>query len=180
MQDPPSDPADLIQPLDGHGPLVASHLEDTVSTGVQDGLAGAEVLFPQVSDDVGSRGRIVAQDAHAEGLLEGCDQIGGETIRIGWEGAIHQDAHHLPVPGHRVLAAHGAFLQATEGTDRVDAGPCPLQVQGIPQTQPAQGGNLQAADGSSDVDQRVPAVGARVPKELSVGGGAGAAAIHDQ
>jgi hypothetical protein len=54
---------DLVQPLEPEGLLVRGDLKDAVDRGVADGLAGPQVLGPELVDDGGPGGVAVAEDA---------------------------------------------------------------------------------------------------------------------
>ena len=84
--------------------LVTRHLEDRVARGVEDGPACREVLGAQRSDDLGSRGRHVAENLLARIALEGQHHLGRETARIQRERPLRDETHHLPMAGCRVLA----------------------------------------------------------------------------
>src|SRR4030066_278038 len=53
--------ADVIQLLNGDDFFVGSHLEDAVGAGIDDRLAGAFMLFPQLLNNHGARGRMITQ-----------------------------------------------------------------------------------------------------------------------
>ena len=84
-------------------------LEDRVGGSVDDRLPGGDVLVAEVLDDTGTGSRPVAQDAAADGALEWLHHLRRKTVWVGREGALEDDAHHLPVTGGRVFA--GATLE---------------------------------------------------------------------
>src|SRR5215210_9475787 len=94
-------------------------LEDGVGGGVDDPLPRSLVLFPQLLDDLGPGGGLVAEDAATRAVHEGIDDLEWEAVRIRWHRLRRHDAHELPVAGCRVLAAR-PFDQAAR--DRGSAG----------------------------------------------------------
>ena len=75
------DAAPLVQRRQRHHVLVRRDLEHGVAARVDDGLAGADVLVAELRDDLGARGRDVAQDPPPDRLLERLDDLGREPVR---------------------------------------------------------------------------------------------------
>ena len=145
--------AAAVQLLQRHNRLVRRDLEDAVGGGVDDQLAGAQVLLPQLVEDRRAGGGLVAQRAAADRLLEGIQKRAREPVRERRERAPELHAGDLPVPGGRVLsgrnlpelaiAARGHTICAAEA-DPVDMGKPQLH----------QMGNMRMAR-ADDVTQRV-------------------------
>ena len=99
-----ADAAPAVQLLGRDEVLVGRDLEDAVARRVEDRRAGAEVLLAQLLQDLGARGRLVAQDGAADPLLERLHDLGREAAGVDLERRRGHDAGHLPVPGGGVLA----------------------------------------------------------------------------
>jgi hypothetical protein len=104
LEQPAGLPAPAVELVEGDDPLVGGDLEHRVGRGVDDRLAGLQVLGAELLDDLGARGWLVAEDAAADGVGEGIDHLGREPVGIGRERLVEDDAHHLPVAGGGVLA----------------------------------------------------------------------------
>ena len=120
-------------------------LEHRVGRGVDDRLAGLQVLGAQLLDDLGARGGLVAEHAAADGLGEGVDHLGREAVGVGREGLVEDDPHHLPVAGGGVLAGRPLGHAADHGGGRVD-GVDPGDPGQPPEPPRPERGQLQPAD----------------------------------
>src|SRR5580692_9837052 len=79
-------------------------LENAVARRIDNGKAGAYVLFAELLDDLGARGRFVAKRVPADTPFKFLDQGGRKTVGINRESLIEPDAGHFPVAGCGVLA----------------------------------------------------------------------------
>jgi hypothetical protein len=83
--------------------LVRRDLKHTVRGGVDDRLSGPHVLDTETVDDLGARRDDIAEDAAANPGLEFGDHGRREALRKRRERPTLDQAHHLPMAGHRVL-----------------------------------------------------------------------------
>ena len=89
----------------GEDVVVGGDLQHRVGRRVEDQLAGAQVMLgPELLDDLGAAGGLVAAEAQARGLLDGGDDLGREAVGVGRQRRRRHHAHELPVAGGRVLA----------------------------------------------------------------------------
>ena len=79
-------------------------LKDGVARGVDDGLAGANVLLAKFLDDFGAGGGFVADGAAADLAFEFLDDLARESVLVDGEGLIEPDASHFPMARGRVFA----------------------------------------------------------------------------
>ena len=96
--------AAVVQLFERDRLLVGGDLEDGVRGGVDDPLPGPLVLLPQLLDDLGPRGRRVAEHAAGRAVHERIDHVVRESVRVRRKRLRRDDAHVLPVAGGRVLA----------------------------------------------------------------------------
>ena len=82
VQDLSGDAAVVIELFVGHDGLVRGDLEDGVRRGIDDEVAGLQVLFAVILDDLGAGIGLVAEDAAARLFAERTEHILGETVRI--------------------------------------------------------------------------------------------------
>ena len=101
--EPVGDLAVAIQLRDRHDVFVRGNLKHAVGRRVDDQRAGAHVLGAELVDDRGARRRLVAEHAAAGQARELRDDLRREAVGKRRERAVEHDAHHLPVPGDRVL-----------------------------------------------------------------------------
>src|SRR3990172_8109069 len=94
------------------------NLKDTVGRGVDDGLAGPNMLLAQLLDDLGAGRWKVTEDLPADGLAEGLDDLGRKTAGVGGEGFTDPHSHHLPVAGRGVFSLR-ALGHLSEGALRM-------------------------------------------------------------
>jgi hypothetical protein len=89
--------------------LVGGNLEDGIAAGVNDEVAGADVLVAELLEDGRPRGRPVAEDPAAGAAPERVEDLGREAL--GKEGERFVDAQpgDLPVAGRCVLARRGPW-----------------------------------------------------------------------
>ena len=106
-EDPARDAAVLVELLGRHHVLVRRDLEDTVCRGVDDELAGLELLATIVLDHLRAGVRLVAKDPTARLALELVQHLPREAVGICGEALGRDDAGHLPVPHRGVLASGG-------------------------------------------------------------------------
>ena len=78
-------------------------LQHAVRAGVEDRLAGLQVLLTQSRQDFGAGGGDVADEFHPAALFQFRDQFGWKRLESR-EGLVRPAAHQLPVTGRRVLA----------------------------------------------------------------------------
>ena len=145
--------ADPIELVERDHLLVGRHLEHAVLGGVDDRPPGADVLLPQLLEDLGAGGGLVAEHPAPDALLEGLDDLGREAARVGPEGLLGHEPGHLPVSGRGVLAG-AALGHLAEGPFGLRV---PSAVEGrrqIAQTERAQVRDLHVAR-SEDVPEGV-------------------------
>ena len=82
---------------------VRGDLEHRVAARVHDGAPGGQMVDPQLGDDLGPRGRHVAEDPTTDRRLERLDHLGWEPVRIQRKRLLESDPHHLPMAGRGVL-----------------------------------------------------------------------------
>lgn len=107
LQQVSCDGADAVQLLKGHDLLVRGDLEDTVGGGVDDELAGLNVLVSEALDDLGAACDAVAEGAAADPLLKLVHELFGEAVGEGLEGMLLHKTRHLPVTAGRILGVGG-------------------------------------------------------------------------
>ena len=78
----------------------------------------AQVLLPELGDDLGARGRHVAQHRMSDRRLERVDDLWREPVRVQRERLIQLDAHHLPVARGGVLAGRSLRRSSVRGPGR--------------------------------------------------------------
>jgi len=126
-----SELAHAVKLGDGNDLFVRGDLEYAVAGGVDDGAAGANVLFAKLFDDFGAGGGLIAERLAADGFFESGDEVGGETVGINRKGLVEPDASHFPMAGGGVLPrrASGAFAETavrggggSEVVERCDVG----------------------------------------------------------
>ena len=120
-EDLAGDAAVLVELLHGHEVLVGGDLEHAVGRGVDDEVAGLELLLAIVLDDLGARVGLVAKHAAPGLALELLDDLGWKAVGVGGEALGRDDARHLPVAHGGVLAGR-LLAQAGEGALRVRDG----------------------------------------------------------
>ena len=118
LQDAARDAADVPQLRRRHDGLVRSDLKDAVGRGVDDQLAGADVLRPQPLDDLRAGSDAVADRAHARLALKFVDHFLGKAVWIGRKGLLKRQARQLPVAGRGVLA-RGALQHRAIAADGI-------------------------------------------------------------
>jgi len=125
------DAADAVRPLqkfagdfthfvkvgDGDYFFVGGNLEDAVAGSVNDGFAGADVLFAKLLDDFGAGGRLVADGFAADARFESADDFRREAVFVHRKSLIEPHAGHFPVAGSGVFAwrVRGALAVGGEG-----------------------------------------------------------------
>ncbi len=148
--------ANFVQFIKRNDLFVGRDLEDAVGRRVDDGLAGRHLFSAQFIEDDGPRGRDITQPAAAcFRLILGHDLV-GEAVGIDREGAVHVDAHQLPMAGRGVLAG-GDLGHLAVGGSGVRLGLDSVQNGDVGQSQGLQIGQMQPADGLRNVAQRVAA-----------------------
>ena len=121
-------------------------------------------LFAQLDEDGRSGRGLVAQDAPAGPPGELRNDLGREAPRKGREPALQHDAADLPVAGRAVLPRAGG-LRGAERCGRHRRGREPGERRAVPDAQPLEARQVDAARGAEDVAQGVAprvAVGAGV------------------
>ena len=130
------DLADLIKTIDGNDLLVGRDLKNGIGRRVDDRLAGPDVLFAELLDDLGAaRGMIAENAGHRRLRNKFIDNAWRKTVWKGRKRLLQNDPGHLPVAGGRVLAVRleRAFSKAADGfADSRDAG----ERTNIPESQP--------------------------------------------
>src|SRR5882757_6044981 len=109
------------------------NLKYAVARRVDDGFAGAHMLFAQLFYDFGSGGRFVAESLSADQTLEFSNQIGRESIFVDWERLVQPDACHFPMSGSGVFTGRMRCSFAVR-TERSSDGLLMLQRSDICQT----------------------------------------------
>src|ERR1700723_498133 len=79
-------------------------LENAVARRIDNGKTRAYVLFAELLDDLGARGRFVAKRLPADTPFKFLDQSGRKTVGIDRESLVEPEASHFPVAGGGVLA----------------------------------------------------------------------------
>ena len=102
--------AGIVQLLQGDQLLMGRHLEHRVGGGIDDPLAGIQLLLAVIPDHIGAGIGLVAQPAPAGGLLKGIQHLLGEALRVGGQGLGRDHTGNFPVADGGILA-HGAFRQ---------------------------------------------------------------------
>ena len=106
-----SDLAAAVQLVQAEGLFVAADLQNGVGGGVNDHVAGSDLFFSQLVQDLGAGGGLVADDDAAGTCGQFIQQFLGEaSLGEGLEGHGDVQAHHFPVAGHGVLTG-GCFVQ---------------------------------------------------------------------
>jgi hypothetical protein len=149
----PGDPARLVQLLQRHGLLVRRDLEDRVGRRVDDPVAGPLVLLAEALDDLGARGRDVADHSPSGRLRERADHVVREAVRIGRHRRLGDDGHQLPVARRRVLARR-VLAQPAGDRGRVLARRAAAQRQHVAEPERLQVWQVETPDGVGDVLQR--------------------------
>ena len=117
-QDPPGDPAVLVELFHGNHVLVSRDLEDGIRGGIDDQIPGLHVLVTVLVDDGGSGPGSVCQDAPPGGLPEGLQNFLGEAVGIGGQRLGRNNACDLPVSDGGILT-HGGLRDFAEGSGRL-------------------------------------------------------------
>ena len=102
-EDLPRDAAVLVELLGRHHVLVGRNLEDAVGRGVDNELAGLELLATVVLNDLRAGIGLVAEHPTARLARELVQHLLGEAVGVRWEALGRDDARHLPVPHRGVL-----------------------------------------------------------------------------
>ena len=80
------------------------HLEHAVGRRVDNRLAGTDVFFAQLLDDLGAGCGAVAQRAASDALLEFLQHLGRKSMREQGEGFCQMNANHFPMAGSGVFS----------------------------------------------------------------------------
>ncbi len=135
------DLAEAVEPLEAEAAFVAGDLEHRVGRGIEDRLAGGDVLGTERGDDVGARGMAVAEVARQapapHDRVEQRRRERGLALAEITPVEAHRHAGHLPVAGRRVLA-RGALARGAVGTEhrRRRRHPCRQRAAGQLARQP--------------------------------------------
>ena len=114
-----SDLTAAVQLVQTEGLLVAADLQNGVSGGVDDHVAGSDLFFCQLVQDLSAGSALVANDNAAGTGGQLIEQLLGEAgLGEGLEGHGDVQAHLLPVTGHGVLAG-GSLVQVGVVTQRI-------------------------------------------------------------
>ena len=106
--------ADLVKFRDRDHIFMGRNLENAVSRGVDDRLAGAQVLLAQLLKDHGAGGRVIPQGAAADLFLKFIHDLGRKPVRISRRRFRQVNAHHLPMTLDGILAGReGLHLAIT-------------------------------------------------------------------
>ena len=105
----------IVQLLQRDQLLMGRHLEHRVGGGIDDPLAGIQLLLAVIPNHIGAGIGLVAQPAPAGGLGKGIQHLLGEALRVGGQGLGRDHTGNLPVADGGVLA-HGAFRQPGIGS----------------------------------------------------------------
>ena len=147
--------------------LVAGDLEHTVTGGIHNGVAGADVLLAQLIQNGGTAGGSVAQRLGADGSLKGIHHFRRKAFRIQWKGLFQLNAHQFPVAGGGILASggfHGAAIHASAfGGHRIAHAINAAKAHGL---HPRQAGSLLFINMAKGIGTRV-AIGSRVRQSAS-------------
>jgi hypothetical protein len=139
---------------------VRGELEHRVRGGVEDDLAGLQVMRAPLLDDLGAARRRIAAEAQAGDALEGRHDVGWEAVRVRRQRGGGHDAHELPVPGRRLLARPERVQPAVD--HRMLGRRYAEQWDDRAQPEPAEHREVEAADVLGQVRERVRPLVARV------------------
>src|ERR1051325_1448536 len=117
------------------------------------------MLFAELVEDDGAGGGLVAQGFAADAALVLADDLGRKAVRIGAEGIGDDEAHHLPMPGDRVLAVADLAHAAVGRRRRVTRGRLRQRVQQAKARQGRQNGMVRLQDVAEGVGALVAEVG---------------------
>ena len=100
----PSRLAMAVQLLHGHNRFMGSDLEHAVGRGVDDQLAGGDVLLAVVLDDLGAGIGQITQRAPPGSSFKLCHDLPGEALGISGHSLLGDHARQLPVPHGGILS----------------------------------------------------------------------------
>jgi len=108
--------AHFVKVGDGDDTFMRGDLEDAVAGGVDDRLAGADVLFAKFLDDFGAGGGLVTNGVAADAFFKLSDDVGRKAVFVDGKSLIEPYAGHFPVAGSGVFAggASGSFAEGAE------------------------------------------------------------------
>ena len=107
----PGDLTNAVQLLQRDNALMSGYLKDAVCGGINDGLAGFDMLIAQPLDDLCAGSYTVAQSTPADLLFKRLHDLFGEAMRISLKRMGLYQSCDLPVSGSRVLSG-GMFHKA--------------------------------------------------------------------
>src|SRR5260221_7000048 len=114
--------AHTIQLVEWDHFFVRRQLKDAVGGGVENRLAGAQMLGAELLDDRGAGRWLIAKCTATDRRFEPLDELGRKAVRIGWQRAVERDAHELPVPRRAVLPRRRLIQPAERPTRLRDGG----------------------------------------------------------
>ncbi len=153
-EDPPRDPAAVVELLERDRLLMGRDLEDGVGRRVDDPLARALVLFAELLDDLGTRRGLVTKHAPPGLIHERVDDLVGKAVRVRRERRRRDDAHVLPVAGCGVLA-FGALEEPAGDSWCARLRRAALEREDVPEAERLEIGQVEASDGAGHVAERV-------------------------
>ena len=106
----------------GEDVVVGGQLQHGVHGGVEDHLAGPQVVGAQLIEDGHAVGRAVAAEPQAGGRTQTGQDVVGGAVRVARERLGGDDAHELPVAHRGVLAGPERVQAAAEHRDAAPAG----------------------------------------------------------
>ena len=169
----PGNLAVAIKLLHRHNGLVGGDLEYAVGAGVDDQLAGAQMLFPVIPDHIGAGIGQVAEHAPAGALFKLPDHLVGEAIGIGGQRLGADQTGDLPMADGGILAL-AALLQAAKGGLGLVHVPAFGGALDIEHSQPGQVGSGKVGMGGNGCQ----GVGAGIAEIGGVGGVAHTEAVQ--
>ena len=132
---------------------VRGDLQHRVRRGVDDQVAGREVLRAEVVDHRGAAVGPVAQDAAAGAVDQLVEDLVREAVRVRAQRARRDDAHQLPVAGDRVLARPERVQPPVD--DAVRRRRHARQRHDVAEPEALQDRQVEPAGGLGDVAERV-------------------------
>ncbi len=127
-------------------------LEHAVAAGVDDRLAGLDVLRPELLDDRGAARRVVAEPPETRLARERLHDVGRKPVRVRREGTLEHHPDHLPVTRGRILASR-ALRILPPGSGRCIRGRHAEDSGDVAQPHRAQVGHRQAPGRGGGVRQ---------------------------
>src|SRR5258708_24523847 len=111
------------------------------------------MLLAELLDDLGAARRAVAENTTASLVDERVDHLVRKAVRIGRHRLRGQEAHQLPMPRRRVLAARSLEQTARDG-GRARLGRASFERLDVAETESFECRQVEAADRAGHVSER--------------------------